>query len=43
MGSSNSKNQKKKYKALIVDVDGTLIPNKRDGMPSQKVAEAIAD
>ena len=33
---------KKKYKALIVDVDGTLIPNKRDGMPSQRVTEAIA-
>lgn len=25
---------KKQYKALILDVDGTLIPNKRDGMPS---------
>lgn len=34
--------QKKKYKALIVDVDGTLIPNKRDGMPSKRVTHAIA-
>ncbi|MDP2649766.1 MAG: HAD-IIB family hydrolase [bacterium] len=31
----------KKYKALILDVDGTLIPNKRDGMPSEKVTKAI--
>lgn len=37
-----TKHKKKKYKALIVDVDGTLIPNKRDGMPSEKVKEAIA-
>jgi hypothetical protein len=36
------KKQKKKYKALILDVDGTLIPNKRDGMPSKKVTDAIA-
>jgi len=33
---------KKQYKALILDVDGTLIPNKRDGMPSKKVANSIA-
>ena len=39
--NKNIKNQKKKYKALIVDVDNTLIPNKRDGMPSKKVREAI--
>ncbi len=32
---------KKKYKALIVDVDGTLLINKRDGMPSKKVTEAM--
>lgn len=38
----NIKKLKKKYKALILDVDGTLIPNKRDGMPSKRVAEAIA-
>lgn len=31
----------KKYKAIICDVDGTLIPNKRDGMPSEKVRRAI--
>lgn len=30
-----------KYKALITDVDGTLVVNKRDGMPSPKVSEAI--
>ena len=39
---SSSIKQKKKYKALIVDVDGTLVPNKRDGMPSKKVTDAIA-
>jgi len=42
MRLTNIKKQKKKYKALIVDVDGTLIPNKRDGMPSKKVTGAIA-
>lgn len=30
-----------KYKALMIDVDGTLIPNKRDGIPSQKVIKAV--
>ncbi|HZJ18536.1 MAG TPA: HAD-IIB family hydrolase [Patescibacteria group bacterium] len=30
-----------KYKALIVDVDGTLIPNAEKGMPSEKVTKAI--
>lgn len=30
------------YKALISDLDGTLIPNSSDGMPSQKVIDAIA-
>ncbi|MDP3987767.1 MAG: HAD-IIB family hydrolase [Candidatus Levybacteria bacterium] len=34
---------KKKYKALLLDVDGTLIPNKRDGMPSEKVTRAIKE
>lgn len=34
--------KRKKYKALILDVDGTLIPNKRDGMPSKRVTESIA-
>lgn len=29
------------YKALICDVDGTLIPNTQHGMPSQKVIAAI--
>ena len=42
MRSINTKNKKKKYKALILDVDGTLIPNRKDGMPSQKVKNAIA-
>ncbi|MDO8583515.1 MAG: HAD family hydrolase [bacterium] len=32
---------KKKYKALIIDVDGTLVKNKRYGMPSRKVTAAI--
>ena len=31
-----------KYKALIVDVDGTIIPKKKDGVPSKKVIDAIA-
>lgn len=31
-----------KYKALILDVDGTLIPNREDGMPSKKVTDFIA-
>ncbi|MEK9143787.1 MAG: HAD family hydrolase [Patescibacteria group bacterium] len=30
-----------KYKALFLDLDGTTIPNKRDGMPSPHVTEAI--
>lgn len=32
---------KKKYKAIIFDVDGTLIPNAKDGIPSKKVTLAI--
>jgi len=32
----------KRYKALMLDLDGTTIPNRRDGMPSKKVREAIA-
>lgn len=31
-----------KYKAIILDVDGTLIPNSSDGVPSEKVKKAIA-
>lgn len=31
----------KKYKAIIFDVDGTLIPNRKDGMPTTKVRDAI--
>ena len=30
-----------RYKALICDVDGTLIPLKRDGMPSEAVTAAV--
>src|SRR5690349_5623240 len=32
---------KTKYKALICDVDGTLILNQKDGMPSKKVISAV--
>jgi HAD superfamily hydrolase (TIGR01484 family) len=32
---------KKKYKALILDLDGTTIPNRRYGLPSKKVIDAI--
>lgn len=31
----------KKYKALILDVDGTIIPNKIDGLPSKKIINSI--
>ena len=30
-----------KYKALIVDVDGTLVVNRENGMPSEKVTAAM--
>lgn len=30
-----------KYKALFLDLDGTTIPNKEDGMPSPRVTAAI--
>ncbi len=30
-----------KYKVLFLDLDGTTIPNRPDGMPSARVAEAI--
>ncbi len=32
---------KKKFKALILDCDGTLIPNKKDGLPTNGVTRAI--
>lgn len=32
---------KRKYKAIIVDVDGTLITNHKDSLPSEKVTAAI--
>lgn len=31
-----------KYKALMLDLDGTTIPNHQEGLPSQKVLNAIA-
>lgn len=30
-----------KYKSLILDLDGTTVPSRQDGMPSQKVLEAV--
>lgn len=30
-----------KYKALMLDLDGTTIPNRMDGMPSERVTQAI--
>lgn len=32
---------RKKFKAIICDIDGTLVPNSESGMPSKKVTEAI--
>lgn len=32
---------KKKYKALMLDLDGTTIPNNPKGLPTKKVTEAI--
>ncbi len=32
---------RKKYKALMLDLDGTTIPSSKDGRPSKKVIEAI--
>jgi len=32
---------KKKYKALMLDLDGTTIPNSSDGLPSKRVIEAV--
>lgn len=37
-----SQSASKKYKALIVDVDGTLVPNKKDAVISDKVREAVS-
>lgn len=34
---------KKQYKALMLDLDGTTVPNRRDGLPSQHVKNAIAE
>lgn len=36
-----SSKSKKKYKALILDLDGTTIPSSKHGMPTEKVREAI--
>lgn len=35
------KQNKKQYKALMLDVDGTLMQNQKDGLPSARVREAI--
>lgn len=32
-----------KYKALILDLDGTTVPSSRDGMPSPKVKQAVGE
>ena len=37
----NDKNMNKKYKALIIDIDGTLMASIRDGLPTTKVTEAL--
>lgn len=43
MKSSASKSViQKKYKALMLDVDGTTVENRSDAMPSQKVKDAIS-
>jgi HAD superfamily hydrolase (TIGR01484 family) len=34
---------KKQYKALMLDLDGTTVPNRRDGLPSQRVKNAISE
>jgi hydroxymethylpyrimidine pyrophosphatase-like HAD family hydrolase len=34
-------NASRKYKAMICDIDGTLILNRRDALPSKKVIQAI--
>ena len=34
---------KKQYKALMLDLDGTTIPNDKKGMPSEKVKKAIVE
>lgn len=33
---------RKRYKTLILDVDGTIMPNQKHAMPSQKVVDAIS-
>jgi HAD superfamily hydrolase (TIGR01484 family) len=30
------------YRAVVFDIDGTAIPNKRDGVPSKRLIEAVA-
>lgn len=41
MKLSTSNSSRKKYKALMLDVDGTTIENRSDAMPSKKVKDAI--
>ncbi len=40
---SSKEQYKRTYKALILDVDGTIILNKKDSMPSQKTTKAIGE
>ncbi len=42
MTLSSSNILKRRYKALILDVDGTLIPNLIHGLPSETVCKALA-
>lgn len=39
--NDNKKNMKTKFKALMIDVDGTLMENSKDAKPSQKVIASI--
>ncbi len=41
MKLSTSNNSLKKYKALMLDVDGTTIKNDADAMPTKKVKESV--
>lgn len=41
MKLSTSNSSRKKYKALMLDVDGTTIENRSDAMPSKKVKDTI--
>jgi len=32
-----------RYKAIILDLDGTTVPSRKDGMPSEKVKKAVSE